>query len=141
MTLSSPLLQQSSVDILVRCVNLQGVERGSTVASSTGLGLRQRLGRRPWLRYGARWLKAGRIGEEDKCQGLGDLFGERVIKNKGIVTPFAGRYIVGPLGYLVCLTLARPFNWFEPNPRQLLDNSRWLLTRAGSRRRCGQVLV
>lgn len=86
------------------------------------------------------WLKAGRIGEENKCQGLGDLFGECVIENEGIVAPFAERHIVGPLGNLVCLTLARPFDYFEPNSRQLLDNGRLLLPCAGSRRRCGEVL-
>lgn len=85
------------------------------------------------------WLKAGRIGEEDKCQGLGDLFRECVIENESIVASFTEWHIVCPLGDLVCLTLARPFDCFEPNSRQLLDNGR-LLPRAGSRRRCGEVL-
>jgi hypothetical protein len=86
------------------------------------------------------WLEASRIGEENKCQGLGDLLGERVIENERIIAPFAGRYIVCPLCDLVCLTLARPFDYFEPNSRQLLDNGRLLLPRAGSSRRCGEVL-
>jgi hypothetical protein len=85
-------------------------------------------------------LQAGRIGEKDKCHGLGELFGEGVVENKRVVAIFAGWYIVSALSDLVCLTLSGPFDCLQANSCQLVDDGGLLLSRAGSRCGCGEVL-
>jgi hypothetical protein len=143
--LPASLLQQPRVDILVRRIDLR-VERGPTVTPPPSFGLWQGIGRCTWLRTpgsnrsGTKRLQARRISEEDKCQGLGDLFGEGVVENKRVITIFTKRYIVGALGNLVCLTLAGPFDRFQANSCQFIDDGGLLLPRAGSRCGCGEVL-
>jgi hypothetical protein len=84
------------------------------------------------------WL-AGWVGKEDKCQGLGDLFREGIVKDKRVVAALAVWHIVCSLGDLVCFAFTSPFDLFEANARQLVDNGGLLVT-ARIRGCCGEVL-
>jgi ABC-type nitrate/sulfonate/bicarbonate transport system permease component len=85
------------------------------------------------------WWQAGWVGEEDKCQGLGDLFREGIVKDERVIAALVVWHIVCSLGDLVRFAFAGPFDLFKTNARQLVDNS-GLLVAAGIRDCCGEVL-
>lgn len=79
--------------------------------------------------------QTGRVGEEDQCQSLGDLFRERVIEHERVITTFAEGYIISPLCDLVCLTFSGPSDCFQADSCQFFDDGRLLLSCG-----CGEVL-
>lgn len=86
-------------------------------------------------------LQARRVCEKDESDGLGDLFGERIVEDKRVVPALVDRHIVCSLRDGVGLTLANPLDSLESNRRQLLDDRGLRIAGAGVRGCSGQVLV
>jgi hypothetical protein len=68
-----------------------------------------------------RW-HTGRVRQQHKRRGLGDLFGEGVIEHEGVVSALLRRNVVRALGYAVGFAFPNPLDWLETDASEFINH-------------------